>query len=418
MSLFGSSAGDLDDNAAGEGSFFSHSARNFHAIVAEKERNKRQRAERQRATVERRDSSRRNRSDEPGEEEAGGGLKKRRRRESQENRRRGMQEDSVQRMLVSPPPPVDDEVQWGEDRAAGHGLSPSPRRSARKMRDDADGKAGLWTAAAATTVIDLDGPGSEAEGMDKPTTTQAASTGQQMEEDSDEEFAEMARRARARQALKKQASKTPDTARLDGTPGSGAADVFGRLPPEPELPDPVVRIFITSPIPDTKPLMVLRKLSQRLQDVRLAWCGRQGFFGEAAKDVFLTFRMRKLYDVSTCKSLGLEADAAGNLVLKGAEGRTGIEKLHLEAVTEDLLVELKAARVERERVQRLEDGVHDWIQGTTEIGATLHPPSPPVEEEKIIRLVLQARNRPDFKVKAKSVSPVVRSCMSERRDCR
>lgn len=116
-------------------------------------------------------------------------------------------------------------------------------------------------------------------------------------------------------------------------------------PKPPPLPprDPVVKIFISSKIDNTQPLIVNRRISQRLRDVRLAWCHRQNFSQEFTDKVFLTWRGCKLWDVTTCARLGITVDEFDNILLKGQKDITGEEAthIHMEAMTEEILEEYK-----------------------------------------------------------------------------
>lgn len=163
---------------------------------------------------------------------------------------------------------------------------------------------------------------------------------------SDDEYAELTRKAREkarRKRLEAQISfETLDTPSTTGDPASQQRSQSipqSTSPPPPPLPDPIIQILITSQIENTDPLIVSRKVSQRLKDVRLAWCHRQGFSEEFVPSVFLTWRGRRLFDVTTCKSLGIGVDEYGNILLKGQKDITGEEdrQIHMEAMTAEIL---------------------------------------------------------------------------------
>lgn len=102
--------------------------------------------------------------------------------------------------------------------------------------------------------------------------------------------------------------------------------------------DPAVQILITSEIANTKPLLVHRRMSQRLGDVRLAWCQRQIFSKETQSSVYLTWKGRRLFDVTTCRSLGVRATSA-RAALPGTEDDDDFTnqselRIHMEAVTD------------------------------------------------------------------------------------
>ncbi|KAJ5760073.1 hypothetical protein N7520_007229 [Penicillium odoratum] len=107
---------------------------------------------------------------------------------------------------------------------------------------------------------------------------------------------------------------------------------------EPLADDPVVQILITSDIPNTKPLLVHRKMSQGLREVRLEWCKRQGFTTGAESPVHLTWRGSRLFDVTTCRSLRIEPEKnTWALLDMDDDSLTGPKELriHLEAVADD-----------------------------------------------------------------------------------
>ena len=167
--------------------------------------------------------------------------------------------------------------------------------------------------------------------------------------ESDNEFAELARKAREKHRRKRLetdlsfgSADTPSTA---GDPASQQLSQSIPKSPRPPPPprDPVIKIFITSKIENTQALIVNRRLSQRLRDVRLAWCHRQNFSTEFTDKVFLTWRGCKLWDVTTCLRLGIAVDEFDNLLLKGQKDITGEEEthIHMEAMTEEILEEHK-----------------------------------------------------------------------------
>ena len=63
--------------------------------------------------------------------------------------------------------------------------------------------------------------------------------------------------------------------------------------------DMKVMILIRTAIPNTNQLIVNRWASQNLQQVKEAWCKRQGFDAAMARNVFLTWRGKKLFNTTT-----------------------------------------------------------------------------------------------------------------------
>ncbi|CAG8103933.1 unnamed protein product [Penicillium salamii] len=109
-------------------------------------------------------------------------------------------------------------------------------------------------------------------------------------------------------------------------------------PVQPSTPieDPIVQIMISSEIENTTPLLVHRKMSQGLKEVRLAWCNRQDFAPETHPSIYLTWKGRRLFDVTTCRSLGLQARKSMALLSIDDDPLAEQEplRIHLEAVTE------------------------------------------------------------------------------------
>ncbi|KAI9674277.1 MAG: hypothetical protein M1829_003824 [Trizodia sp. TS-e1964] len=158
-----------------------------------------------------------------------------------------------------------------------------------------------------------------------------------IEDLSDEEFPELAQKARERAKLKSNDLENANLADSMRTPLAGQVDNV--LPP-PNNFDPVIQILITSFIANTKPLIVNRKISQRLKDVRITWCERQGFNEETTASVFLTWRGKRVFDVTSCKSLGMSANSQGKVLMLGQEDESlmeGVCQVHMEATTEEIL---------------------------------------------------------------------------------
>lgn len=160
----------------------------------------------------------------------------------------------------------------------------------------------------------------------------------------DDEFPELARLARekALRKMRESQTRTPDAQQRES---SGARLSDSSLRPSQDRDTPSrkerhVEILLTSEIPGTSPLIVQRRISQGLRDVRLAWCGRQPFGEEMYDKIFLTWKGRRLFDVTTCKGLGLEQDQDNTLL----EFETTNLKVHMEAMTEELFEKAKLAK--------------------------------------------------------------------------
>ncbi|KAL2828631.1 ubiquitin-2 like Rad60 SUMO-like-domain-containing protein [Aspergillus cavernicola] len=101
----------------------------------------------------------------------------------------------------------------------------------------------------------------------------------------------------------------------------------------------VVQILITSKIANTKSLIIYRKMSQSLKGVRLAWCTRQNLPKDFHSTVFLTWKGRRLFDVTTCRSLNIDAHSAFTKELSpfgDIFSDTDDICIRMEAVTEEI----------------------------------------------------------------------------------
>lgn len=145
----------------------------------------------------------------------------------------------------------------------------------------------------------------------------------------------------------------------------------------------VVEILVTSDIENTKPLIVRRHISQRFRDIRLAWCTRQGFDQKMTDSVYLTWNKRRLFDVTTCKSLDIGSSSLSTDLDFGDEARD-VLRIHVEAVTDELL----KARAEAEK-----------------LALAPHSPSQTVDTEAF-HIVLKSPGYGELRVKVLPRTPV------------
>jgi hypothetical protein len=211
------------------------------------------------------------------------------------------------------------------------------------------------------------------------------------DDESDEELAALARQRRLQRTKVNAGSNS-------STPQRGTAESPHTGLPTPPLPDPAVKILVSSPMKDTRPLLVYRKLSQNIRDIRLAWCTRQGFDPAFTDRVFLIHNMRRVYDMTTCHSLGLETDAEGNITMKGAEGKDGVDQVALEAVTDDIYKTMLDGKA-REEAKNLKQWEVDGEDDAEDEATSAKPP-----QEERVGLVLKAKGKQDFKLQVKWVS--------------
>ena len=215
---------------------------------------------------------------------------------------------------------------------------------------------------------------------------------------SDEEFPELARQAREKARRKRlQADFPSDLSPDHAVPDSNGLQSIQSQPvhtptPPPQVSEQIVSILITSRITNTKPLIVNRKINQRLKDVRLAWCQRQGFTPETIATVLLVWRGRRLFDVTSCKSLGIGVDANGNIITKGEKDILGEEnrQVHMEAMTEEMFERQKKGKEASRQIVPERPNIEDAVVQQA-------------PQEPQVRIILKTKGFDDFKLIVKHV---------------
>jgi len=380
----------------GDESLFSHSSRSYAQIVAEDQRKKRERAEKERLKQEK--QKERKGPEKLVNDENVHGAPKRRRITAEEGegllRLVGLSSAAMSENVV--------EAIGGEvDGDISQGLSP-------RFKSTIDKVAVPSTSSGAVEAQEIDFEGSEVEITLVQPSANRPQEDEPIEDESDEEFAALARQARAKRRL--QEGNRGKAAQLQGSDTQSLElDVGLNKHPNPPSPDPAVKLLITSPIEGTKPLIVFRKLSQRLQEIREVWCKRQEFSKETSDQVFLIHKMRRVYDVTTCRSLGLSVAADGQtIVMKGAEMMDGVDQVHLEAVTDQAFAELKAAKERDEKKRSGLLNAMDEIQAVA--SGDMQELAEPEVEEKLTRILLKAKGQKDFRLKVRPVRVPFRTC--------
>ena len=98
--------------------------------------------------------------------------------------------------------------------------------------------------------------------------------------------------------------------------------------------------------------------------------------------------------------------------MKGADGKDGVDKVHLEAVTEEIFGEMKLEKeIEAKRRSGELPPEEDASAGAAEEAAAIQ------EKSATIKLILRAKGREDFKliVKPVSASPPLDFSLGEQR---
>ncbi|KAG8525437.1 uncharacterized protein KY384_009081 [Bacidia gigantensis] len=204
----------------------------------------------------------------------------------------------------------------------------------------------------------------------------------------DEEFPELARKAREKARRKR---LEEDLVGKEWSPAAEAKPAPSSMPQTAIVAsthDPTLQILITSSIEDTTPLIVSRRLSQRFKEVKLAWVERQKLSNDVIGSLFLTWRGKRLFDVTNCKSLGIKVDAEGRVFAKGDVLGDEEGRLHMVAMTPKLFEAYKRAKESHVTQQEQERDVAPAAE-------------PSVEAQ--IRIILKAKGFNDFKLIVKPV---------------
>ena len=95
-------------------------------------------------------------------------------------------------------------------------------------------------------------------------------------------------------------------------------------------------MLINSPIDNTKPLIIKRRLDQTLREVRQHWFKGQGFSAAQAANAFLAWKGIRVSDFNSCKGISVSADPDVNPDANPDASTGGVApgNIHLEAMTE------------------------------------------------------------------------------------
>jgi hypothetical protein len=231
---------------------------------------------------------------------------------------------------------------------------------------------------------------------------------QRVEEDplmSDEEFPKLVQRARQRERQKEVERHNAVNSFVEKNHANSAAvsavdDVFQESTTE---VDPVVEILVSSCIEGTKPLMVRRKLNQRLKEVRLSWCDKQILAGaplspQVKTSIFLTWNGKRLFDASTCKHLGIRTGLDGKFLSEGV-GFDAHGRLHFEAWTEDLFMACQHP-----------------TQSQKQGGDREEEPEQNQEHIERVKLLLKAKDIEPFRMRVKATTTVEKMARAFRQE--
>jgi hypothetical protein len=160
--------------------------------------------------------------------------------------------------------------------------------------------------------------------------------------------------------------------------------------------DPIIQVLVNSRIPSTLPLLVRRKYTQNLRDIRIAWCQRQGFDEKRTEDIFFTYRGHRVFDVATCKSLGIDLNEDNFPIIRG--NKDNIEdgdKLVLWATTQAMVDEEKrAAESAAEAVRKREEQEAEGLM-------------PLPEQPRGIKILMKSKGYEPYRLMVRPVSKFV-----------
>ncbi|POS88217.1 hypothetical protein EPUL_000797 [Erysiphe pulchra] len=210
----------------------------------------------------------------------------------------------------------------------------------------------------------------------------------------DEEYPEFIQQAREREKLKAKQRLIAASyiGQQNKTSEENVNDIFDSEPKSAIEIDPTVELLITSELEGTRPLRVKRKLSQRLKEARLTWCEKQHIrtdkLGRPLEEaIFLTWRGKRLFDVTTCGSLGLKVDN-GRTLSPGKNGLGPNGNIHLEAWTEDTL----RAKEEKDSENRGNESENES--------------KPDIDNDPICKLILKAKDMEPWKILVRPTTTV------------
>lgn len=201
------------------------------------------------------------------------------------------------------------------------------------------------------------------------------------------EFPEFVQLAREREKQKAQQRLEAAAKASKENSGMGADELDDFFESNDAEADPIVEILISSKMEDTKPVMVKRKLSQRLREVKHGWCDKQVVPDKTQEEfrnqVFLTWKNHRLHDTTTSRSLGVSVSEDGQLSYADGENLDG--RIHLMAWT-DTAFEIYQ-NFEKEKARKEEA----FKEGKVD--------EAPVVVK--IKLILKAKGMSDFKLTAR-----------------
>ncbi|KAF2112379.1 ubiquitin-2 like Rad60 SUMO-like-domain-containing protein [Lophiotrema nucula] len=204
-----------------------------------------------------------------------------------------------------------------------------------------------------------------------------------IEEVEDPYLAALAAQARERQRMSEaaqSASPQADTPTANGTAKPAS---------------PPVQLLITSDIEGTQPLQVKIRLNAIVDRPRLAWCEKQGLTPAQTRNVFLTWKSKRLAGTTTIRRLGIKEENGEAFLEDDPSISTDeLPKIHVEAWTEETFKE--AERRKKEEAEAKKKAAE-----LPPVFVEEEPTAKPEPEAPKIRLHLKAMDKEVFKIQVK-----------------
>ncbi|KAK4655355.1 hypothetical protein QC762_301670 [Podospora pseudocomata] len=160
--------------------------------------------------------------------------------------------------------------------------------------------------------------------------------------------------------------------------------------------DLVVHIYVDSPIPNMKPILVRRKAKQDMAPIIPTWIAKQREIGldisSEELNLFVTWKNNKIYTPNSVASLNLDIDEDGNIVFGDGEGYRMLRQgpaLHMQVWDEDNYKDFQQWK-DKERSVRY--GLVDLTE------ADDAEPVPEEPKKKGIKVVLKAKDLEPLKL--------------------
>jgi Ubiquitin-2 like Rad60 SUMO-like len=393
------------------GDFFRHSDTVYHNILREKERRREKHAQKKQASVE------------VDAVQEGQGNKRRRISIEEEDQEEDGPSDSDTASTGSRRVNTAEAENNTEKAERPENRSNSPARvgpcdAGRASPPNAKSSLNA-TAPVCSNVIELESDDEKPEPQpNAPAKVQTRVSDEEISEEEDEYVLELKQKARAKARLRElgtdplhnqgSARRTLDVQqRTPLSPFNENSSTFTHqhpvsIPP-PDQEDTIVSILINTKIPNAKQLIVNRKVSQPMQQVRKVWCSRQNFDDEMTAKVIFTWRGRRLYDTTTSTHLlnVLKKERArqmGGLANEDDEDPSN-GRIEVEAMTKDMY----------EQRQRRDDTETDTTRTTDP--STQDDPSrdksatPP---EPVYKIVMNAQGLEALTLKVRPSTPIAK----------